>query len=131
MRKRKKRMRRIGSSVLLVALLSGVALADKKQKSVEAYAVVGGTVFRESGMSLPGAEIVISPDPQPGQTPVKIAYPKAVSDGRGEFAFRVPVTAMRYIVRAKLKGFEPQQKTVDIEGEQRSDVTLILPAVSK
>ena len=88
-------------------------------------------MFRESGRALPGAEVMISPDPQTGQTPVKIRDSKAVSDNRGEFAFRVPVTAMRYTVKAKLKGFEPQQKSVDINGEQRTDVTLILPAVSK
>jgi len=126
-------MRRTGSRllILLAITLTATAFAEKKHKADEPYAVVGGTVFRESGLSLPGAEVVITPDPQPGQSPVKIAYPKAVSDGRGEFAFRVPVTAMRYIVRAKLKGFAPQEKSVDIEGEQRSDVTLILPAVSK
>jgi hypothetical protein len=131
-RRRKKRMRRIGNSGLLLALvLAGTLHADKKQKAEEPYAVVGGTVFRESGLSLPGAEVVIVPDPQPGQTSVKLRDSKAVSDSRGEFAFRVPVTAMRYTVRAKLKGFETQQKSVDIEGEQRSDVTLILRAVSK
>ena len=126
-------MRRIGSSVLLILALTfaGTSYADKKQKGAEPYAVVAGTVFRESGHSLPGAEVAISPEPQAGQTPVKLRDSKAVSDSRGEFAFRVPVTAMRYTVRAKLKGFEPQQKSVDIEGEQRTDVTLILPAVSK
>ena len=126
-------MRRIGSSALLLLALAfaGTSHAGKKQKGVETYAVVGGTVFRESGLSLPGAEVAISPDPQAGQTPVKLRDSKAVSDGRGEFAFRVPVTAMRYTVTAKLKGFGARQKSVDIEGEQRTDVTLILPAVSK
>jgi len=126
-------MRRIGSSALLLLALAlaGTSYAGKKQKGDEPYAVVAGTVFRESGHALPGAEVVISPDPQAGQTPVKLRDTKSVSDSRGEFAFRVPVTAMRYTVKARLKGFEPQQKPVDIEGEQRADVTLILPAVSK
>ena len=126
-------MRRIGSSVLILLAfsLAATAFAAKKPKADEPYAIVGGTVFRASGLSLPGADVVIAPDPQPGQTAVKIAAPKAVSDARGEFAFRVPVTAMRYRVTAKMKGFEPQQKSVDIEGEARTDVTLILPPVSK
>ena len=126
-------MRRIGSSALLLLalLFAGTASAEKKQKGGEPYAVVAGTVFRESGFALPGAEVAISPDPQAGQTPVKLRDSKAVSDSRGEFAFRVPTTAMRYTVTAKIKGFQPQQKSVDIEGEQRTDVTLILPAVSK
>ena len=126
-------MRRIGSSVLLVLALAvpGTSYADKKQKAAEPYAVVAGTVFQESGRALPGADVMIAPDPQPGQSPVKIHDPKAISDNRGEFAFRVPVSAMRYTLKARMKGYEPQQKSVDIEGEQRTDVTLILSAVSK
>ena len=127
-------MRRIGSSLAILLALSFAPASrgeKKRQQSTETYGLVGGTVFRESGFSLPGATVVIAPDPQPGQTAVKIHSPKAVSDSRGEFAFRVPVAAMRYTVKAEMKGFQPQQKSVDIEGEQRVDVTLILPAVSK
>ncbi len=129
-------MRRIGSNVLLCVLLClpSAAYADKKHKekaAAEPYAVLGGTVFRENGFALPGADVSISPDPQPGQTPVKIQYPRAISDSRGEFAFRVPASAMRYTVKASAKGFEPVQKPADIEGEVRIDVTLVLSAVSK
>lgn len=131
-------MRRSGNSLFLVfafalaaSLCAASLYADKKPKNAGPYGVVGGTVFRESGYALRGAEVVLSPDRQPGQDPVKIRSPKAISDGRGEFAFRVPVSAMRYTVSAHLKGFEPRQKSVDIEGEQRVDVTLVLPAVSK
>ncbi len=126
-------MRRIGSSFVpvLALFLAGSGHAEKNHQNASVYAVVGGTVFRESGYALPGAEVVIAPDPQPGQEAVRIHAPKAISDNRGEFAFRLPVTAMRYTVKAHLKGYEPQQKSVDVEGEQRVDVTLILPAVSK
>ena len=129
-------MRRIGSSAILCLLLSlpWTAHADKKPKekaAAQPYAVLGGTVFRESGFALPGADVMIAPDPQPGQAPVKIQYPRAISDNRGEFAFRVPTTAMRYTVSAKAKGFEAKQKPADIEGDVRVDVTLVLPAVSK
>ena len=126
-------MRRIGSNLLLVLVLALAcsAYADKKRKGEEPYGVLAGTVFLESGRALAGAEVTIAPDPQPGQTAVKIRDNKAVSDHRGEFAFRVPVSAMRYTVRAQLKGFQPQQKSVDMEGEVHTDVTLILPAVSK
>lgn len=125
--------RRIGSSIRLVLALSlaSTAHADKRHKAEETYGIVGGTVFRESGYALPGAEVTITPDPQAGQAAVKIRYSKATSDARGEFAFRVPVNAMRYTVEAHMKGFESQRKSVDIEGEQRMDVTLILPTVSK
>jgi hypothetical protein len=135
-RKKRKRMRRIGSSAILCLLLClpWTAHADKKPKEkagAQPYAVLGGTVFRESGLAFPGADVMIAPDPQPGQVPVKIQYPRAISDNRGEFSFRVPPTAMRYTVSAKAKGFEARQKSADIEGEVRIDVTLVLPAVSK
>ena len=130
-------MRRIGSKAVLLLMLaatvSGLWAAKKHdgKKAAEPYGVLAGTVFREPGFALPGAEVTVEPDPQPGQTPVKIHKPKAISDGRGEFAFRVPVTAMRYAVKARAKGFSPQQKSVDMEGEQRVDVTLTLAAESK
>lgn len=129
-------MRRIGSSAFLSLLLflPLTAHADKKSKEkadAQPYAVLAGTVFRESGFALAGAEVMIAPDPQPGQAPVKIQYPRAISDNRGEFAFRVPAAAMRYTVSAKAKGFEAKQKSADVEGEVRIDVTLILPAMSK
>jgi hypothetical protein len=132
-RKRRKKTRRIGSSLVLGLIISLAVGSggEKKHKAPEAYGIVGGTVFRESGYALPGAEVVITPDPQPGQTPVKIDRPRAISDNRGEFAFRVPVTPMHYKVKAEMKGFEAQEKAVDVEGEQRVDVTLILPSVSK
>ena len=130
------RTRRIGNSaalLLLAAFSLSTAWSAKKhgEKKTDPYAIVGGTVFRESGFSLPGAEVMIVPDPQSGQTPVKLRNPKAVSDGRGEFAFRVPTSPMRYIVKAQAKGFQTQQKSVDIEGEVRAEVTLTLPAESK
>ena len=80
-------MRRIGSSALLCLLLffPWTANADKKHKEKEGtqvYAVLGGTVFRESGYALPGADVMVVADPQPGQVPVKIQYPRAISDKR-------------------------------------------------
>ena len=131
------RTRRIGSSAALLVLaafsLSTLSAAKKhgERKDAEPYAIVGGTIFRESGFSLPGAEVTIVPDPQPGQSPVKLRNTKALSDGRGEFAFRVPTSPMRYTIKAQAKGFQPQQKSIDVEGEVRTEVTLSLPAESK
>jgi len=51
-------MRRIGSSVAAVlaiaCALTGAGHAEKNHQS-GIYAVVGGTVFRESGYAFPGA----------------------------------------------------------------------------
>jgi len=130
------RKRRNGSrAALLLAAALSLSLGSPAQKhgkkDAQAHAIVAGTVFRESGFALPGADITLVPDAQPGQTPVKIRNTTAVSDARGEFAFHVPPTAMRYIIKARAKGFTEQQKTADIDGEVRVDVTLTLPTESK
>ncbi len=131
-----KKRRNGSSAVWLLATALSISLAWPAQKhgakkGAEPYAIVAGTVFKESGFALPGAEVTLMPDAQPGQTPVKIRNTNAVADSRGEFAFRVPPTAMRYVIKARAKGFTQQEKTADIDGEVRVDVTLTLPAESK
>jgi hypothetical protein len=56
---------------------------------------------------------------------------QSVSDSRGEFAFRVPPGAAAYVVRASLKGFQSVEKEASVSGEERVEVTLVLPAESK
>lgn len=131
----KKRMTRSGSSALLILLVGCIgaeaAGAAKKKAGVEPYAVVGGTVFRDPGLAFPDAQVTLTPDPAPGQPASPIKKLSAISDRRGEFAFRVPVTAMRYTIRASAKGYTPQQRTVSVEGEQRVDATFTLEPESK
>ena len=118
---------RTGSSlVALLALLAPLALAGKKPP--EPQAVVAGTVFRDDGFSLPGAEVELSlaPGSQAGH---KLKKMKAVSDARGEFAFRVPTDDLEYSLTASAPGFEPQQKSVRVSGEVRVDVFFSLEAV--
>ena len=86
-------------------------------------------MFRDSGFALPGADVVLRADPESGERPAK-PLQRAVSDARGEFAFRVPPAPMRYRVTASAKGFEAQDKEVFIQGEERMDVTLTLPVSS-
>ena len=75
-------MKRIGSSVIvLLALVLPDAYASKKKADAE-YALVGVSVFREPGLSLPDANVTLVPDPEPGQAPVKIKKLEAVSDSR-------------------------------------------------
>src|SRR5690349_10731437 len=83
-RKKKRKMRRIGSSILVLAAIGSLALAADKKK-VEPYALVAGTVFREPGFALPGADVTVVPNPGPGQAPVKIKKLQALSNARGEF----------------------------------------------
>lgn len=131
-RRTKTRKMRIGSKAALGVLICVFAAqAGSKKKVVEPYAVVGGTVFREPGLAFPEAQVTLIPDPEAGQPPSTVKKLTAVSDRRGEFAFRVPVTAMRYTVRAVAKGYTAQEKSVSVEGEERVDATLTLKPESK
>lgn len=94
------------------------------------HAVVAGTVFRENGFSLPGAAVALAVKEAPG-VPKKMKKLQSVSDSRGEFAFRVPPGAATYVVRASLKGFQSVEKEASVSGEERVEVTLVLPAESK
>jgi len=126
--KRKTRTR-IGTRLLpflaLLLLCLVEASAGAGQKS---YAVVAGTVFREPGFTLPGAEVVLRMTvPPPG---VKRPKPLTVrSDGRGEFAFHVPAGKAEYLLSVKADGFLGEEKPVMIESEERVDIYFTLRAV--
>jgi hypothetical protein len=123
-------MRRIGSSLVLLMALFLPAIAEKK-KNIEPYALVAGTVFREPGFALPGAEVTVTSYPEEGQAAAKVKKMQALSDARGEFAFRVPPVTMRYTVRVTAKGYHPEEKSVSVSGEQRADATFELRPESK
>jgi hypothetical protein len=130
--RRKKRKKRIGISLLAV-LTAAFALPSlgAKKKAAEPYVLLAGTVFRETGFALPNAEVVVIPDPPPDAPRQKTKKLQAVSDARGEFAFRLPTGNMRYIVRVSAKGFRNEEKSVTVQGEDRLDVTFQLHEESK
>jgi len=88
--------------------------------------VVAGAVFRENGFSLPGAKVTLAV-----KDALKGKKLDAVSDARGEFAFRVAPQAGTYVVSASMKGFEPAEKEASVSGEERIEVTLVLSPESK
>jgi hypothetical protein len=117
------------TAVLAGAPSPGPARDKGKQKEAPSFAIVAGTVFRESGLSLAGAEVTLMPQGgDDGGKPAKAQ--RQSSDARGEFAFRVPAEHARYQVTASAKGFQKQEKSVEIQGEERTDVTLVLPQSS-
>lgn len=94
-------------------------LAEKRPQT---FAVVAGTVFQESGRSLPGAQVTITPKSEDASGSSKrMKALKAVTDTRGEFAVRVPAGAMRYNIRAMAKGFQPEEKEVTTSWDERVD----------
>jgi Carboxypeptidase regulatory-like domain len=108
-------------STLLLAVPGG-----PPQNSDARHAVVAGAVFRESGLSLPGATVTLAVKDAP-----KTKKLQSVTDARGEFAFRVPPEAGTYLVRASMKGFQPAEKEISVMDEQRVEVTLTLLSESK
>jgi len=131
-KKRRKRKKRIGISLLLslIALLP-TAQAGKKTAEAEPYALISGTVFRDPGFALPNATVTLTPNPPQEASPVKIKKLQTVCNTRGEFVFRVPTASMRYTVRAAAKGYHEDEKSVEVEGEARVEVTLSLHEESK
>lgn len=128
-----KRKRRSGASLALFLLAFSPAATEAAKKKVapEAYGLVSGTVFQERGYALPDADIILIPDPTPDTAPVKVKKMQTISDARGEFVFRVPTASMRYTITVSAKGYQKQQKSTMIQGEEHIDVTFQLQPESK
>jgi hypothetical protein len=113
-----KALRQAPVFLLLAAVMAASLAAAEKKPS--ANAVLAGTVFDSNGRALPGCvvEIVSEADPQQKQ--------RGATDQRGEYAIRV--LAGRFIVAVSRKGFQPQQKTVEVvEGEKSATTFLLSP----
>jgi len=124
--------RGLGLLAAILLWLAPAALPARpgKGKKLEAsYALVAGTVFRETGMSLRGAEVQI--EATGSSSTGKFKKQKALSDARGEFAFPVPPIEATYRISVKAPGYEPQQKDVSVGGYERLDVFFRLEPASK
>ncbi len=119
-------------ALLLAIAASAIAMAagPKNKKADAPYALIFGSVFQEDGYSLPGAHIEIVPAGEL-QGAHKFKRLEAVSDSRGEFAFRVPVDEMTYKLTARAAGYVPQEKTTQASGEIRVTVFFRLEAAPK
>jgi hypothetical protein len=116
-----------GSRAALAILLCAVASGVSGQKKSEPYAIVAGTVFRDPGLALPEAKVVLSLS---DSGKMKKAQ-ETISNYRGEFSFRVPAREAKYVVKAAMKGYRPEEKEAAIHGEERVDVNLVLMPESK
>jgi hypothetical protein len=115
-----------GAAAVLIAAVSFSASAAPDKKPAP-HGIVAGTVFRDPGLALPGATVVLMRKVEP--KPKKLQ--ETVSNYRGEFAFEVPAVQGAYIVRASLKGFHPEEKEAVISADERIEVTLVLVPESK
>ena len=118
--------------LILTALLlaSGPLEAKKKKKDPEKIGVIAGTVFQQVGFSLRGATVIVTPAPEGASEEQKEAVETVTTDNRGEFAVRVPAGAMRYTVRAEAEGWQPEEKVVVVEWDQRVDISFRLKPAS-
>ena len=91
------------------------------------YAVIAGTVFKDSGLAFAGVEVELIPS-QPGKKNKKQVFR---TNGRGEFAFRVPALAMEYSIGVKPEGYRPDLKRVKIVGDERIEQNFLLDRSSK
>ncbi len=120
----------LAALLALAGCVTATAAGGKDKKAQVPYALIFGTVFQESGFSLPGARIELVPEGEL-QGARKFKRLEAVSDSRGEFAFRVPVEEMKYKLTARAAGYIPQEKTTQVAGEVRVDVFFSLEATSR
>jgi len=112
-------------SLLLVVVLMAPAFAEKKS---EPYALIFGTVYGPGNFPLRGVKVKIA---RMKGTEASKTW-QHVSDGRGEFAQRVPAGTADYLVWAEIKPLKGQpisnrsEGRVHIENDERQDIGLHL-----
>ena len=107
-------------------LFSATALTAAVGNSF-AYSVIAGTVFSDTGHALPGIEVELLP----AKLGKKNKRQTEQTNGRGEFAFRVPVEEMEYTLSIKTAVYHPESKRVKIVGEERVDQNFLLERSKK
>ena len=121
---RKKRWRCSAAVVLVLAAL-GAQAAEKKKSKTAPQAVLFGSVFQENGFLVRGARVVVWNVERPKERK------ETTSDVQGEFSLRVPVGKGKYTVEVSATGLASEQKTVEIVGDERIDLTFRLAPRAK
>ncbi len=110
----------VSRRLLLLAAISTVAAAKKKKKRGKKAVTLGllsGTAFQPSGLSFPGVEITARLKEGDGKD-----LWRAITDGRGEYALRVPATVegVQYRLVAEVKGLPAMEREVWAYEAQRT-----------
>jgi len=130
MKPKRRKRKRIGARALLLAVSVFSLLSAGGQKKSASFAIVAGTVFRDNGFSLPGADVLIQAKSLP-EGVRKFKPQRLLSDGRGEFAFRVPAGKAVYTLTVKAGGYQAAEKDVNVNADERADVYFELRPVSR
>jgi hypothetical protein len=113
----------LAAVLLAVASLPGAQKNDKKKTRTIQQALLYGSVFQESGVSLRGARVVAFNAERPN------IRKETVTDVQGEFAVRFPAGKARYTIEVSAEGFTSEKKTVEVAGDERVDLTFRLSPV--
>ncbi|MBI3693359.1 MAG: carboxypeptidase regulatory-like domain-containing protein [Acidobacteria bacterium] len=117
---RKKSWRCSAAVVLVLAAALGAQAAEKKKSKTAPQAILFGSVFQENGFLVRGARVVVWNVERPKERK------ETTSDVQGEFSLRVPAGKGKYTVEVSAPGFASEQKTVEIVGDERIDLTFRL-----
>lgn len=113
-------------------LLAAAAVPAGGQKKGDApHALISGTVFTESGMALPRADVSLRPAQDAPKEIRKLKKTRYTTDARGEFAIRVPAVAAVYTLVISAEGFETQEKEIAVQGVDSINVFIRLKPASK
>ena len=107
---------------LLCVLCLFVPISLSAQKN---FSLIKGTVFTFDGHPVPGAKIIITrTDAEPKQQ--KKSRKESSTDQQGEFAFRMDVGPAKFHLTVEAPGFPKQEKDVEVGGDERADISVIL-----
>lgn len=116
--------------MVLLGSVAGAAGSDKAKKEQAPSALIAGTVFRETGMALAGAQVTLAAEGDSKEAR-KFKKIQVQTSLRGEFVIRLAAVPMRYTLSVKAPGYQLQEKPVTITGEDRMDVFFRLEPASK
>lgn len=130
--KRKKTTTGVSRRGVLALFLTPLAAFGQRQKGVPPpHAVIAGTIFRDPGFAVPGAEATLTfhaPPPGSKKTPKPL---KVRANGRGEFFFHVSAGEAEYTVRGSAPGLAAEEKKVRVYGEERVEVYFNLKSLAQ
>ena len=89
------------------------------------FSLIKGTVFTLDGHPVPGAKIMIVRT-DVDQKQQKKTRKASSSDQQGEFAFRMDAGPAKFHLTVEGSGFPKQEKEVEVAGDERTDISVIL-----
>lgn len=103
-----------------LALQAAVPRHSAGRKPQEPQALLFGTVFQGSYLSLPGARVVAFDEAKPRKK-----Y-RSVTNYRGEYRIRVPAGEATYVITATAPKFVEARRRVQVYGIDKTTANLIL-----